>query len=89
MALVGVGFDADQQAVDEMARCLVEEYLRQGWDETRLLALFRNPFYQALHAIYRDRGEEAVRALIAETAATWGVWTVSETTTRGGSRGGA
>ncbi len=78
MALVGVAVDADADAADEMARCLVEEYLRDGWDEARLLGLFRNPFYQGLHAIYQERGEEAIRALIAEVAATWGVWTVRE-----------
>ena len=78
MALVGVAVEADPEAANEMARCLVEEYLRDGWDEAQLLALFRNPFYQVLHMIYRARGEEAVRALIAEVAATWGVWRVSE-----------
>ena len=85
MALVGVGVDADPDAAaDEMARCLVEEYLRDGWDEEQLLALFRNPFYQALHMIYRTRGEEAVRALIAEVADAWGSWRVSEAPGTGG-----
>jgi hypothetical protein len=84
MALVGVVLDADAQAADEMARCLVEEYLREGWDEARLLALFRTPFYRALHMIYRHRGEDGVRALIAEVATTWGVWRVTEQTGRAG-----
>jgi hypothetical protein len=89
MALVGVVVDADPDAADEMARCLVEEYLRAGWDETRLLALFRNPFYRALHGIYRARGEEAVRTLIAEVAASWGVWTVTGAGDRPGGEGHA
>lgn len=79
LALVGVAVDAKTGAVDEMARCLVEEYVRDGWDADRLLALFRNPFYRALHAIYRERGEEAVRALIAEVTGTWGVWRTTGT----------
>jgi hypothetical protein len=79
LALVGVALDADAGDEDAMARCLVEEYVRAGWTEERLLALFRNPFYRALHAIYRRRGEEAVRALIDHVAATWGVWRVTET----------
>ncbi len=74
LALVGVAVDADAAAAEAMARCLVEEYLREGWTPDRLLALCRNPFYQALHAIYRERGEDGVRTLIAEAAATWGVW---------------
>ncbi len=86
MALVAVTLDADAAAEDEMARCLVEEYLREGWDERRLLALFRNPFYRALHVIYQARGEEGVRSLIAEVAATWGVWNVSEVMGAGGQR---
>ncbi|MDR7544337.1 MAG: hypothetical protein QN120_08850 [Armatimonadota bacterium] len=89
MALVGVVGDADAAAADEMARCLVEEYLRAGWDEVRLLALFRNPFYRALHGIYRARGEEAVAALIAEVAASWGVWTVTAVGDRAGGEGHA
>lgn len=85
MALVGVIVDAGADAAHEMARCLVEEYLREGWDEGRLLALFRNPFYAALHAIYRERGEGAVRALIADVAATHGIWQVTEASGSAGS----
>jgi len=79
LAPIGVAVDGGPDAAAEMARCLVEEYLREGWDEIRLLALFRNPFYQALHMIYQQRGEDGVRALIADVAATWGVWRMSET----------
>jgi len=89
MVLVGVVVDAGADAADEMARCLVEEYLRAGWDEARLLALFRNPFYQTLHGIYRARGEEAIRTLIAEVAASWGVWAVSAAAGRAGGEGHA
>jgi hypothetical protein len=74
MALVGVAVPADADALDEMARCLVEEYLREGWAEERLLALFRNPFYRTPHLIYRARGEEYVRHLIEQVGARWGVW---------------
>ena len=89
MALIGVSIEADRGAADEMARCLVEEYLREGFDEARLLVLFRNPFYRALHAIYRERGEEAVRALIAEVGSTWGVWRVTEVQRPGRGEGDA
>lgn len=78
MELVGVALTADADAMDEMARCLVEEYVRDGWDEARLLALFRNPFYRGLHVIYSQRGEEFVKTIIAEACARWGVWQTSE-----------
>ena len=83
MELVGVAVDADAAALDEMARCFIEEYLREGWGEARLLALFRNPFYRAPHLIYRLRGEGYVKELIAETAARWGVWRTERKEARG------
>ncbi len=72
LALVGVALPAADGALEEMARTFVQEYLLQGWDERRLLALFRNPFYRAPHLVYRARGEEDVRRLIAEVLAGWG-----------------
>ena len=78
MHLVGVALPAQGDALGEMARCLVEEYLREGWEEERLLALFRNPFYRGPHLIYRARGEDFVRAVIAEARARWSVWRVAE-----------
>ena len=74
LALVGVAVPADADALDEMARCLVEEYGREGWEEERLLALFRNPFYRTPHMIYRARGEAYVRRVIEQVRARWGVW---------------
>jgi len=71
MGLVGVAVPADADALDEMARCLVEEYLREGWAAERLLGLFRNPFYRTPHLIYRARGEEYVRVLVADTLTRW------------------
>ena len=74
LALVGVAVPADADALDEMARCLVEEYVREGWEEGCLLALFRDPFYRTPHMIYRARGEEYVRQLIEQVRARWGIW---------------
>ena len=49
MALVGVPVPVDEGTFDEMARCFVEEYVRDGWSDARLLALFRSPHYAGLH----------------------------------------
>ncbi len=71
LELVGVPVPVDEATFDEMARCLIEEYVRDGWTDDRLLALFRSPFYAGLHVIARRRGEAWVRALIAETRRRW------------------
>ena len=72
LELVGVPVAVDEATFDEMARCLVEEYVRDGWDDDHLLALFRSPFYAGLHVIWRRRGEAWVRRLMATTRVRWG-----------------
>jgi hypothetical protein len=71
LELVGVPVPVNEATFDEMARCFVEEFVRDGWADARLLALFRSPFYAGLHVIWRRRGEAWVRDLIAETRARW------------------
>jgi hypothetical protein len=72
LALVGVPVPVDEATFDDMARCFVEEYVRDGWSDARLLALFRSPFYAGLHVIWRRRGEAWVDDLVAQTRAHWG-----------------
>ena len=66
MALVGVGLeeDPDEQALEEMARCFVEEYARMGMSGEQILRLFRSPFFQGSHNILRVKGEAFVRDLV-------------------------
>ena len=71
LELVGVPVPVDEATFDEMARCFVEEYVRDGWSDARLLALFRSPYYAGLYVILRLRGEPWVRDLIAETRVRW------------------
>lgn len=71
LELVGVPVPVDEATFDEMAGCFVEEYVRDGWTDERLLALFRSPHYAGLHVIWRRRGEPWVRALMAETRIRW------------------
>jgi len=72
MELVGVVLPADENALEEMAECLVEEYIREGWDDESLMQLFRNPFYRATYTVYRQKGEEYVRSLIGRVREKWG-----------------
>ncbi len=72
MALVGVELGGG--SIEEMAECLVEEYIRDGWDDEQLLCLFRDPFYRATSRIYQEKGEKYVLALIGKVRQKWGFW---------------
>jgi hypothetical protein len=70
MELVGVALpDGDP---DEMARSIVEEFIRMGLTDQELWGLFHNPFYAGPHAIWRSRGDEYVRGLIHCGRERWG-----------------
>ena len=71
LALVGVPVPVDEATFDEMAAVFVEEFVRDGWTDARLLAYFRSPYYAGLHVIWQRRGEAWVRDLIAETRRRW------------------
>ena len=70
--LVGVSVPADPEAVREMAYAFAEEFAALGFDERRLLALFKQPFYAGPHRAYRALGETAIRSIIAESIGVWG-----------------
>ena len=72
MELVGVSLPGAD--LDQMAECLVEEYIRGGWDDESLLRLFRDPFYQATHRVYQEKGEMYVHRLIATLRQRWGYY---------------
>lgn len=70
MELVGVALpDGDQE---ELARSIVEEFIRMGLSDHELLHLFRDPFYAGPYAILRSRGEAYVQELIARGRQCWG-----------------
>ncbi len=71
MALVGVVLPGEPGMLEAMAESIVEEYVRLGWDELRLFALFVNPMFMATHRIYRQKGEAYVRALIRRVQGRW------------------
>jgi len=72
MELVGVELPAGEEAMREMAYVLGEEFARLGFDETRLLRVFRNPFYTGPHRALRVLGEQAVEEIVAECVGIWG-----------------
>ena len=66
MELVGVSFEQEpgDEALDEMACSIVEEYMRMGWTGENILRLFHNPAFKLTHNILQQRGESYVRRLV-------------------------
>ncbi len=73
MEMIGMVLPGEPGQLEAMAECLVEEYVRLGWDARRLLTLFVNPMFMAAHRIYQQKGEAYVRELIDRMCAKWGV----------------
>jgi hypothetical protein len=73
MELIGVVLPGEPGMLEAMAEAIVEEYVRLGWDEPRLFALFINPLFMATHRIYRQKGEAYVRELIRRVQVQWGI----------------
>jgi hypothetical protein len=71
LELVGMVMPGQSGELEAMAECFIEEYVRLGWDEERLMPLFTNPMFLATHRIYRQKGEDYVRDLIRRVCAKW------------------
>jgi hypothetical protein len=74
MQLVGMVFPGEEGQLEAMAECIVEEYVRLGWDERRLMTLFVNPMFMATYRIYRQKGEEYVQELIQRSCAKYRIY---------------
>jgi hypothetical protein len=70
--LVGVMLPAEAETETEVAYVFAEEFARLGYDRTRILWLFKNPFYGGAHDAYQALGDETIRAIIDECLAAWG-----------------
>ena len=79
LELVGMVVPGDSGTLNAMAEAFVEEYIRMGWREDRLMTLFTNPMFMATHRIYRLKGETYVRNLIRRTCEKWGVHSKEQT----------
>jgi hypothetical protein len=69
--LQGVEVRAEEGDVVAMARAFAEEFAASGWDEPRLVAMFKAPFYAGPHLAWRQLGEARIRALVAEAVRPW------------------
>jgi hypothetical protein len=64
LELVGMVLPGEAGQLERMAEAIVEEYVRMGWDERRLMTIFTNPMFMATHRIYLQKGEIYVREII-------------------------
>ena len=72
LELNGVALLSDEDTLQPMAECFVEEFMRLGYNHKQILALFRNPHYLGMNMVIQNKGEEFVKDIIAETFARWG-----------------
>ncbi len=67
MTLHGVVVETESDAaMRDMAECFVEEYIRSGFDEDRILKLFQTQGYAGAFLAYQTLGEAVIRSLFAE-----------------------
>ncbi len=60
-----------EEQLREMALCFAEEFIRDGWSEEKLFAMFQNPFYQGPYLVWQQKGDEFVRSVIQEAGKRW------------------
>ena len=70
--LVGVSLPGDEETTREMAFAFAEEFALLGFDEERLLSVFRRPDYQGAYKAYLLLGEEEIRRIVSEAASVFG-----------------
>ncbi len=65
-AFVSIQLDVEEgrDHLREMALVFIEEYRRMGWDDERILALFRNSFFRGPYTVLASRGEAYVKGLL-------------------------
>lgn len=72
MEIVGVELSGQGEAeVWDMALCYAEEFARDGWSEEKLMAMFKNPYYQGPHLVWLQKGDAFVLSVIQEAMRMW------------------
>jgi len=70
--LVGVSLPGDEETTREMAFAFAEEFALLGFDEERLLNVFRTPDYQGAYRAYLLLGEDEIRRIVLEATKVFG-----------------
>ena len=71
LTLRGVEVPAEEGDVLAMARGFAEEFAASGWDEPRLVAMFKAAFYLGPHLAWQQLGEARIRQICAEAVRPW------------------
>ena len=72
MELVGVELSSQSEAeLRDMALCFAEEFVREGWSEEELLAMFKNPFYKGPYLAWQQKGDAFIREVIKQASSMW------------------
>jgi hypothetical protein len=69
--LVGVSLPGARDDLRRMAEVFVEEFAALGFDEKRILLLFRHPGYVAAHRAWRELGDVEIRRIARDCMAPW------------------
>ncbi len=56
----------DETSLRDMALCFVEEFMRDGWSDEQLQAMFKQPFYRGPYLVWQQQGDAYVDAVIHE-----------------------
>lgn len=70
--LVGVEVPGDESVTRRMAEALADEFAQLGFTRSRILALYRTPFYAGAHRAWQLLGEEQIAQIVDESLAVWG-----------------
>jgi len=71
MELVGMVMPGEEGQLERMAETIVEEYVRMGWDQKRLMTLFTNPMFMATYRVHQFKGADYVENLVQQTCAKY------------------
>ena len=70
--LVGVSLPGGRDDLRRMAEVFVEEFAAFGFEEERILRLFRHPGYAAAHRALRELGEAEIGRIVRDGMGPWG-----------------
>ena len=70
--LVGVSLPGSRDDLRRMAEVFVEEFAALGFEEERILRLFRHPGYAAAHRAWNELGDAEIGRIVRECMALWG-----------------
>jgi len=69
----GVVLPAEPGITDSMTDCIIEEFLRLGFDHWSILRLFQDPNYLGPHSVWCSHGENYIRSRIEGVCMQWGL----------------